>query len=108
MTSKNNKGRNPRQGATQMTSKVNHRDMSAAAQRARVLEFLRAAPQTTYSLRRRGISHPSARVRELVAAGHEISATLVSAVDSDGFLHRGVARYCLDKELPRSKQRRAA
>ncbi|UVE64749.1 helix-turn-helix domain-containing protein [Burkholderia pyrrocinia] len=99
MTGENNKGRNPRQGATQMTSKVNHRDMSAAAQCKRVLEYLKSDGQTTYSLRSKGISHPAQRIKELVRLGYRICSHRVSAVDSDGFLHANVARYSLlDRE----------
>ncbi|MCA8003152.1 MULTISPECIES: helix-turn-helix domain-containing protein [Burkholderia] len=108
MTSKKDKGRNPCQGATQMTSKVNHRDMSTAAQRARVLEHLRAGSQTTYSLRRHGISHPAQRVRELILAGHVISSSPVTAIDSDGFAHRKVALYTLVKEVRSHIQEEAA
>ncbi|VWB88185.1 hypothetical protein BLA6993_05493 [Burkholderia lata] len=99
MTSNKDKGRNPCQGATQKTSKVNHRDMSAAAQCKRVLEYLKADGQTTYSLRSKGISHPAQRIKELVRLGYQICSHRVSAVDSDGFLHANVARYSLlDRE----------
>lgn len=79
--------------------KLNDKDMSAAAQCKRVLEYLRADEQTTYSLRARGISHPAMRVKELIAQGYIICSHRVSAVDSDGFTHHGVARYSLiDRE----------
>ncbi|NKJ45851.1 hypothetical protein CIC12_03650 [Burkholderia sp. SG-MS1] len=74
-------------------------NMSAAAQRARVVEALRGGPQTTYSLRARGISHPAMRVLELIASGYTILSSRVRAVDSDGFAHNGVALYEL-AELP--------
>ena len=100
MTTTNETGRNSGKSATQdTTTKVNHRDMSAAAQRLRVLEYLRASPQTTYSLRARGISHPAQRVKELIALGHRIDSHPVTAVDSDGYLHSRVARYSLGLEL---------
>lgn len=76
-------------------SKRNDKDMSTAAQRRRVVTYLRSAPQTTYSLRARGISHPAARVRELIARGYLISSDPVTAYDSDGYEHRGVALYTL-------------
>ncbi|MBM2767065.1 helix-turn-helix domain-containing protein [Burkholderia anthina] len=80
--------------------KLNNKDMSAAAQCKRVLEYLKADGQTTYSLRARGISHPAQRIKELVRLGYRICAHRVSAVDSDGFLHANVARYSLlDREL---------
>jgi hypothetical protein len=99
MTTRNNKGRNSGKSATpNTTTKVDSKDMSASAQRKRVLEYLRAAPQTTYSLRARGISHPAQRVRELIALGHLIMSHPVTAIDSDGFMHSRVARYSLDHE----------
>ena len=99
MTTTNTKGHAPgKDSAALKTTKVNDKDMSVSAQRRRVLEYLRASPQTTYSLRARGISHPAQRIKELIAMGHQISMSPVSAVDSDGFLHCRVARYCLDGE----------
>ncbi|WP_175836993.1 helix-turn-helix domain-containing protein [Burkholderia anthina] len=83
-----------------MTSKVNHRDMSAAAQCKRVLEYLKADGQTTYSLRAKGISYPAQRIKELVQLGYRICSHRVSAVDSDGFLHINVARYSLTDRDP--------
>ncbi|MFM0031188.1 helix-turn-helix domain-containing protein [Paraburkholderia madseniana] len=100
MTTTNKKGRNPGKDATQdTTTKVNHKDMSAAAQRQRVLEYLRASPQTTYSLRARGISHPAQRVKELIARGYQIASHPVMAVDSDGYMHCRVARYSLEHAI---------
>ena len=99
MATKNELGRNSGKSATQETTDLNHRDMSAAAQCKRVLEFLKADGQTTYSLRAKGISHPAQRVKELVRLGYRICAHRVTAVDSDGFSHARVARYCLmDRE----------
>ncbi|WDD95747.1 helix-turn-helix domain-containing protein [Burkholderia sp. FERM BP-3421] len=88
--------------------KFNNKDMSTAAQRARVLEYLRAGSQTTYSLRRHGISHPAQRVRELILIGHVISSSPVTAIDSDGFAHRKVALYTLVKEVRISTEEEAA
>lgn len=99
MTTKNEIGRNSGKSATQKTTKVNNRDMTASAQRQRVLEYLRASPQTTYSLRAKGISHPAQRVRELINLGHQITSHRVTAVDSDGYAHCLVARYSLEGEL---------
>jgi hypothetical protein len=98
-THQNETGRNSGKSATQKTTTHNDKDMSAAAQRQRVLEYLRASPQTTYSLRAKGISHPAQRVRELIALGHQISMHPVTAVDSDGFMHRGVAQYSLERDF---------
>lgn len=99
MTAKNETGRDPCQDATQKTARPHDKDMSASAQRRRVLEHLRGAPQTTYSLRARGISHPAQRVLELIRLGHQITSHLVTAVDSDGFMHRGVAQYILAESV---------
>lgn len=100
MTTPNEKGRNSSKSATQdTTTKVNSKDMSTSAQRKRVLEYLRAAAQTTYSLRKHGISHPAARIGELIDLGHRITSHPVTAIDSDGFMHRGVALYELKGEL---------
>ncbi|MEM5459656.1 helix-turn-helix domain-containing protein [Paraburkholderia phytofirmans] len=100
MTTNNEKGRNSGKSATQKTTKSNHRDMSAAAQCKRVLDYLKADGQTTYSLRAKGISHPAQRVKELIQQGFRIYSHRVTAVDSDGYSHANVARYSLiDREL---------
>lgn len=107
MTTRNNKGRVPRKNAAPKKTTGNEskptvrkeQDMSATAQRARVLEFLRASPQTTYSLRAHGISHPAQRVRELICIdGYLINSDPVVAVDSDGYRHSRVALYSLGGE----------
>jgi Helix-turn-helix domain len=82
-----------RQPSASQNDTPNNKDMSAPAQRRRVLEFLRASPKTTYQLRARGISHPAQRIRELIVSGYVISSSMVTAYDSDGFEHRNVARY---------------
>lgn len=97
------------EGAAQIKSHQNPTDMSAAAQCARVLEWLKADGQTTYSLRAKGISHPAMRVKELAMQGYLIASSRVTAVDSDGFAHNGVARYRLiDRELDLVDQMEAA
>lgn len=107
MTARNNKGRDSGKSATPRKTTGNkskpttrkEQDMSAQAQRKRVLEYLRASPQTTYSLRAHGISHPAQRVRELIVMdGYLIDSSPVTAIDSDGFMHRGVALYSLGGE----------
>ncbi|WP_439671397.1 Helix-turn-helix domain-containing protein [Cupriavidus necator] len=95
MTTTNEKGRSSCQSATPKTTALDSKDMSSEAQRKRVLEYLRSSPKTTYNLRALGISHPAARVRELVARGYRILAERITAVDSDGFTHQNVARYTL-------------
>lgn len=73
------------------------RSTSTAPQRVRALELLKIAPQTTYSLRKKGISHPAQRLKELIQDGYPITKTTVTAVDSDGYTHVGVALYALEK-----------
>ncbi|WP_408638618.1 helix-turn-helix domain-containing protein [Paraburkholderia ginsengisoli] len=41
------------------------------------------------------VRHPAARVRELAASGYTILSSRVTAIDSDGFAHSGVALYSL-------------
>lgn len=114
MTSKKGKGRNSGKSATQKTSKPDDKDMSAAAQRQRVVSYLRAGSQTTYSLRKRGISHPAMRVKELIARGYVIDSSPVTAIDSDGYAHNRVALYTLIAEpeiahvKPKDRMQRAA
>ena len=74
---------------------INSRSTSTLSQRDRALALLRISPQTTYSLRQKGISHPAARLKELIALGHNITKASVNAVDSDGYTHYGVALYSL-------------
>ncbi|WP_430226825.1 helix-turn-helix domain-containing protein [Paraburkholderia tropica] len=85
-----------------MTSPTRERtkrsDNSLAAQRATVLSMLRNAPRDTYRLRAAGISHPAARVRELIAHGYRIESSRITIADEFGFLHRGVAYYALASE----------
>lgn len=76
-------------------------DNSLAAQRATVLAMLRNAPRDTYRLRAAGISHPAARVRELIARGYSIESARVTAYDSDGYEHQRVAYYVLKSEPAR-------
>jgi Helix-turn-helix domain len=46
--------------------------------------------------RARGISHPATRIKELDGEGYQITTSdPMTAVDSDGFMHRGVALYSL-------------
>lgn len=66
---------------------------SAEAQRFRILDALRSGPQTSYDLRRMGCYQCPTRVFELRRAGHPITTTRVTLVDSDGYSHRGVALY---------------
>ncbi|WP_392389110.1 helix-turn-helix domain-containing protein [Burkholderia multivorans] len=76
---------------------ISSRLLSAAQQRAIVIEILSRHPAHTHELRANGISHPAGRVNELRRAGYAIQSARVSTVDSDGFTHRGVALYTLTK-----------
>lgn len=60
---------------------------TTAEQHARVLDFLR-------------IAQSAARIFQLKAKGYGITKTTVSAVDSDGYLHGGVALYSLREVAP--------
>lgn len=68
---------------------------SKAAQRALCMRLLAIHPRHTYELRKLGISHPAARILELIEQGQPITSSRVTTVDGDGFLHRGVALYSL-------------
>lgn len=68
---------------------------SKAAQRALCMRLLAIRPRHTYELRKLGISHPAARILELIEQGQPITSSRVTTVDGDGFLHRGVALYSL-------------
>lgn len=65
-------------------------------QRALALGLLKTSPQTTYSLRAKGISHSGARIMELRKLGYPIVTTPVTTVDSDGYSHARVALYSLE------------
>jgi hypothetical protein len=74
--------------------------MSLEAQRKLVLEILKCGQAHTYRFRALGCSHPAARVMELVEMGYPISSSRVTAVDSDGYSHHGVALYELLDDRP--------
>ncbi|WP_086383370.1 helix-turn-helix domain-containing protein [Caballeronia sordidicola] len=101
MTTTNNKGRDSGKSATPRKTTKNDskqkrsrlQDMSLAAQRLFVLNSLRKSGKHTYWLRAKGCSHPAARVMELISLGYQIISYRVTAVDSDGYMHRGVAMY---------------
>lgn len=102
MTEKAN-GRAPGKDIATVDRFKRNPSMDAASQRKRLVELLRASAQTTYSLRAKGISHPAARVRELITHGFKIATSLVTAADSDGYLHARVALYTLRAEPNRQK-----
>lgn len=78
---------------------IRSRSTSTEAQIARILALLRAGPQTTYSLRKHGLAQCAARIWDLRAMGHIIVTERVTAYDSDGYAHVGVARYTLVQEV---------
>lgn len=70
-------------------------DISAAAQRARLLDALRIEPITTLAARRNlEVLHPAMRVLELRAQGHNIITTWATEEGDRGIKHR-IARYVL-------------
>lgn len=77
---------------------IRSRSTSTEDQHRKLLALLRQGPQTTYSLRKHGLAQCAARVFHLRAEGHIILTERVTAIDSDGFAHVGVARYTLAQE----------
>jgi hypothetical protein len=73
-------------------------DNAAEVQRGKILALLRTAARHTFELRAFGIAMPATRIFELKKLGHDIRCARISAVDSDGFLHYGVALYELASE----------
>jgi hypothetical protein len=80
------------------------RSTSTEAQRDKLLALLRINPQTTYSLRKHGLAQCAARVFGLRKEGFTILTDKVTAIDSDGFSHVGVARYRLTAEPAAAKE----
>lgn len=70
-----------------------------SAQCAKALALLRAAPRHTYDFRAAGVSHPAARIGELIGMGFSIEVARIDCTDSAGFFHRGVALYWLVSEV---------
>lgn len=74
------------------------RSTSSEVQRDKLIALLRIGPQTTYSLRKHGLAQCAARVFGLRKEGFTIITEKVTAIDSDGFTHGGVARYSMTAE----------
>jgi len=73
-------------------------DVSAEAQRQRVLTLLMDHSRSTFELRDAyNVLMPAARVKELKELGHEIHRTLSTLPDSEGRLHPRIATYALIK-----------
>lgn len=82
-----------------MTARL--RDVSAACQRARLLERLQAGPIDTVTARLElNVLHPAARIQELRADGYNIRTHRRTVEDAQGFKHPGVATYYLSEHLP--------
>lgn len=79
----------------------NGRSTTRLAQIKRLYKALRLRPHHTYELRKMGISHPAGRVQDLEEDGYVISSDRINTVDSDGFLHTGVALYSIVSEPER-------
>ena len=73
-------------------------DLSANAQRRRLLDALRCGPVSTLEARRNlDILHPAMRVRELRLTGYDIRTIRIDADTGFGVKH-SVARYVLMAE----------
>nr|WP_145546375.1 helix-turn-helix domain-containing protein [Variovorax boronicumulans] len=79
-------------------SAIADKSTATAAQLRRALELLRTNQRHTYEFRKLGISHPAARVKDLIAQGFVITASRITTVDAEGFEHRRVALYELVSE----------
>lgn len=74
---------------------------SGTAQRARLLERLRAGPIDTFTaIRELNIVRPGARINELRALGHKILTHRVSLTDDQGRSHGRMALYYLSTNPP--------
>jgi hypothetical protein len=76
-------------------SAISSRSTTASNQRTRAIALLNIADQTTYNFRAHGIAQCATRIWELKKLGWPITKTTVTAVDSDGYMHVGVALYSL-------------
>lgn len=95
MTTTNDMGRNPRQGATQKTTAINRKGTSAEAQRARILAWLKRRPLDTvdgYVIL--GSLHLPRRIMELRRAGYPIEMRWIHRYGPEGEKHR-VGQYFL-------------
>lgn len=76
-------------------SDFNRKSTASEAQRRRILIALAGGPKTSYELRRLGCYQCPTRVLELRRAGYDITTTLVSIWDQDGYRHHRVALYSM-------------
>ena len=74
---------------------------SGTAQRARLLERLKAGPIDTFTaIRELNIVRPGARINELRDMGHKILTHRLTLTDDQGRIHRGMALYYLGTNPP--------
>jgi hypothetical protein len=84
--------------ANKSKRKYSPRSTATEAQIQKLLELLRIRPRHTHELRKLGISHPAGRKNDLKNRGYKFDKQLINTIDSDGFLHVGVALYSLISE----------
>jgi Helix-turn-helix domain len=76
-----------------------NKSTACEAQRERIMIALRESAKTSHDLRRLGCYQAPARIKELRDRyGHNIRTERVTLYDSDGYMHRGAARYHLIEE----------
>lgn len=77
------------------------KNTSGNAQRARLLERLKAGPIDTFTaVRELNIVRPGARINELRALGHKILTHRMTLTDDQGRTHSGMALYYLSTNPP--------
>lgn len=83
----------------QTQAKFSAKSTATEAQRERILQALRRRPHTSYDLRRLGIYQAPARIKELRDKfDYEITTSLVTLTDRDGYTHARCALYRLVSE----------
>jgi len=80
---------------TKREAKFSARSTATEAQIQRLLGLVTTRPHHTHELRKVGISHPAGRIRDLEGRGYAFEACRITTIDSDGYMHRGVALYTL-------------
>ncbi len=79
-------------------SNYNPWSTATEAQNSKLLHLLQLRPHHSEELRKLGLYHPPARVRDLRQAGYPIATNRINLIDRDGFQHHGVALYSLIAE----------
>ena len=81
--------------------KTHVENTSGTAQRARLLQRLKAGPIDTFTaIRELNIVRPGARINELRGMGHKILTHRLTLTDDQGRKHRGMALYYLSSNPP--------